>query len=367
MQICWNCAHPHGIIFDGATFGDGSGKYGFIQETRRVGFGVVSGSKGRHGKFLQRAAAYGPVPGPQVVPLAELYALMIYLTYAIPTVGAYHFITDCQYVIDGFNAGKAAMTHGLALYPGIWKEVFRRIGDIGHEFVKIAKVKAHRSIKNAISDLDGFSIAGNDLADKFAKKGAGVHPHIPAQYNDIQKASALTQMVGKYIAQAACKYLDENPDEHLEKLGRGVLSDDVWGREKIYSGNTNDSHVSVWCEGIQRFRCKRCLRTAAAPLKGFTCKESWRVLGHCLVATGTFLACFKCGAYAETTPIGLKRKCQQRSLGHDARQLLNGRHPKSGAYIGRPVPLTECSISSGSFHAETWEILLSGQIDLSDA
>ena len=95
------------------------------------------------GRIETRAMAYGPNLGPQLVPLAELFAFLVYLRVAIPAGGKYLYMTDCQYVIDGLRAGKAAMTHGLPLFPGIWKEQFRRVEDIGYVFIKLANVKAH--------------------------------------------------------------------------------------------------------------------------------------------------------------------------------------------------------------------------------
>eukprot|EP00973_Karenia_brevis_P009339 1263998-Karenia_brevis.AAC.1 len=59
-----------------------------------------------------------------MVPLAEVFALLVYLRHAIPTCGIYMYVTDCAYVADGFSKGREAMTNGWAAHPNIWAEVY---------------------------------------------------------------------------------------------------------------------------------------------------------------------------------------------------------------------------------------------------
>ena len=113
--------------------------------------------------------AYGPIPGPQLVPLSELFAFLVYLRFAMPCNGRYLYVTDCQYVIDGVGKGRAAMTNGWAPHPGIWRDIFDKLADIGTKVV-LVKVKSHRSLGSANGASDAFLICGNMLADLLAKK-----------------------------------------------------------------------------------------------------------------------------------------------------------------------------------------------------
>ena len=124
-------------MFDSLTFGDGSGLHGFTHSTRRIGFGVVATVMTDRGGYRPRTGAWGPTPGPQVVPLAELFGLVIYLRFAAPVFGKYTYVTDCACVAEGVAKGRHAMTNGCAIHASLWSQAFILIADLAPALVMV--------------------------------------------------------------------------------------------------------------------------------------------------------------------------------------------------------------------------------------
>ena len=124
MEVHWVHEAECGRTFDSVTFGDGSGLYSFSSASRRCGFGIIAATRDRDGHLIKRTGALGPIPGKQSVPVAELFALLVYLRYAAPCKGKYIFITDCSYISDGFWKGKQVVTNGWSKNAGLWRELF---------------------------------------------------------------------------------------------------------------------------------------------------------------------------------------------------------------------------------------------------
>eukprot|EP00973_Karenia_brevis_P082914 11497505-Karenia_brevis.AAC.1 len=103
--------------------------------------------------------ACGPLPGAlQLVPIAELFAFMMYLRHAVPVEGAYHYVTDCAYVRESFLKGEAAMCNGWSAHCDVWREAFRIINDIGYSLIYVHKTKAHRKLGSASTNLENHCI-----------------------------------------------------------------------------------------------------------------------------------------------------------------------------------------------------------------
>ena len=101
LEIVWNCSTGFNSFFSGHGFGDGSGIHTAFIQTRRCGWGVCSAFMTSYTNFTSNAEAYGPLPGNmQVVPLAETFALFIFLKFSVAYEGKHTFFTDCQYVLD---------------------------------------------------------------------------------------------------------------------------------------------------------------------------------------------------------------------------------------------------------------------------
>ena len=56
------------------------------------------------------------------------------------------------------------------------------------------------------------------LAELSAKKGAMCHPFDEAAYNDVKHASAMTQVVARYITLVACRFANENQHVKLDRV-----------------------------------------------------------------------------------------------------------------------------------------------------
>mmetsp|Transcript_20072 Transcript_20072/g.53820 ORF Transcript_20072/g.53820 Transcript_20072/m.53820 type:complete len:166 (+) Transcript_20072:63-560(+) len=78
------------------------------------------------------------------------------------------FVVDCQTVLRGMTVPKAAL-FGKSLCSRYWGDVAHHT-DAGN--LKIAKVKAHRSVEEATDELDRIRILGNRFADRMANEGA---------------------------------------------------------------------------------------------------------------------------------------------------------------------------------------------------
>ena len=176
LTMIWEKMGVLGELFEHPGFGDGSGIHDILPSTRRCGWSVVSAHQVGD-RTIVTACVRGPLPGPnQVVPLAELMALLIYLRHAVPGVdGMYVFHTDCAYVAEGPSRGRHTCCNGWALYADIWQQVFDKFDDLGFSCVRIVKVRAHRSLASATDDVDRHHIAGNAAADLAAKRGAAMH------------------------------------------------------------------------------------------------------------------------------------------------------------------------------------------------
>ena len=241
-----------GRYFDAMTFGDGSGLWTCIPETRRCGWGVVS-ALFVDGVFRRRAAAHGPLPGnEQIVPLAELFAFMFYLRHAIPTAGRYTFVTDCAYVIDGFGKGRATMTNGWSAHPGMWRELFRIAEDIGTAHITLFKIAAHRRLDSALSPQEAFMIKGNSCADLAAKMGAKIHPHDDSMYANVKASLDKVKMVAKFITTAVMQHHEYDESVKLDRIGPDA------DRGIGITGWTPGRHLQSKLPNGS-WRCKRCL------------------------------------------------------------------------------------------------------------
>ena len=174
--------------FRGYAFGDGSGVNPRSYRTRRCGWAVASEIVRFHPKPAMGegdsgalVATYGALPGAiQEVPIAELYAFMVAMTYAMPDgEGCFSFYTDCLWVVNSYKNGAASCTAANHVGAALWTKVYRLIDDRfpNRSQVRVLKVKAHTSISDCEGSIDLLWLrAGNEMADKGAKTGAAFHP-----------------------------------------------------------------------------------------------------------------------------------------------------------------------------------------------
>ena len=114
------------------------------------------------------------------MPIAELYAFMVALNYSVPGEdGQFTFFTDCLWVVRSFEAGSESCTGASHVGAALWKTAFRLLDDRfpSRHLVSVVKVKAHISVSDCEVSQDLlWKRAGNEVADKGAKRGAALHP-----------------------------------------------------------------------------------------------------------------------------------------------------------------------------------------------
>ena len=362
LIIKWDLVDERGGYFNGIGFGDGSGQHNRFRFTRRCGWSALTGTA-RDGQFIRGATAYGPLPGDdQVVPLAELFAFMVFLKFAgHPTRGnLYHYNTDCTYIRDGFHKGASSMTDGWAHHANIWREVFRLVEDLGGaDRIRIHWIKAHLNDCSAGDPLTLLRIRGNRVADIFAKLGTNVHPHDQAAYEDVKRAAILTQVTAKYIAKAAIRHVDGRPRPKLERV------------QKPYLPNlTIDLKQHQTSEINGRSRCKRCLKSGAGIMISKKCSEvTWAEYEHRVAAVGDFLFCSRCSCFTQKSVVGLAKQCKgpaaRQGRSTEYTRLCRGMNPYTGEFLGAMVPLVEGPMDPHMIgYSSSWGELFEGMIEL---
>ena len=112
----------------------------------------------------------------QDVPRAASYYFLVTLRYADPR-GA--FYSDCEFVRQTSEV-VPAFSSTEWFNAAVWREIWRRIGDIGveHNPVQVQWISAHTSAQAfANGRLPGLKRICNAKADSFAKAGADEHSH----------------------------------------------------------------------------------------------------------------------------------------------------------------------------------------------
>eukprot|EP00973_Karenia_brevis_P015140 2069518-Karenia_brevis.AAC.1 len=188
---------------------------------------------------------------------------------------------------------------------------------------------------------------GNSLADAAARQGVELHPHDPDLYQRVKDSGACAKMVAKYIAAVGLRFAKDNHGH--EKLSRAQRVQDEAGG---LTGWSPGEHLQSYDARLQRWRCKRCLRSSAVRLSGKGCDKSWQDFGHSLCACGQYLFCNRCGAVTSKKVQGLLKKCPGHggvSSGNKVRlgRLRIGRDPYSNEFIGDVIRWTE-AILDGS-------------------
>ena len=293
------------------------------------------------------ARAMGPLPGwQQDVPAAESFALLVALRHAGPVVV---FYTDCQYVQDTFRAGPSLGSSGWFRYAGIWREIWRLIGDIGEANVQVHWMPAHTSAaavyEGRVTAVQRFC---NAEADVLAKRGAGRHPHEEAIAERTVNATVLAKKVGRYLGEANARLGNVLPRDTSAATGSGVgeagprLCGEI---PACIAAKRAKKHVVV-VSGT-RVRCRVCLKSAASQLalENLQCR---RVRGdaahaHVLREIGGIVYCVLCGRYTEKRVRGLRDTCDRRTgtAKHRnserltaLRRLERGRHPRTNRSLG---------------------------------
>ena len=347
-DVTWSVASGGMPLFGSEGFGDGSGMLANHYASRRCGWAVVAVERVGASAFLG-TSAYAPLVGPiQEVPLAELYALLFFITHSMPAEnGSLTFYTDCKWVVDTFASGWAVATQPMAVFAGVWRKVFKAIDDVltSVEQLHLIKVKGHATAISCGNDeVLMLQKRGNDEADILAKKGAMLHPMDANDCERLRRISLVQPIVATYLARIGVAKLERygkdaiptpqaNAQQRLERHDRPCIA--------IQDGSCHRICTDL---STMRVRCSLCL--ASADTANVLCKAPCRSTGasreHIVWTAGDFVFCTKCGAHSAVRTNGLSHSClggPASDSGRDRRnRLLKGRHPITNAFMAVPVP-----------------------------
>ena len=341
VRIEW-VSGPNGNIFSTHAFGDGSGTSAKVSiRLRRCGWGVTEAWMGPDSVIRHGAHAFGPLPGPmQVVPLAELFAFLIFLTYAQAVEAVYDFYTDCAYVKNGFEKGRYAMCNAWSAHAGTWTQVFDKIDDIGYDNISVHKVKAHQKIIQQTTLVERFLIQANSKADTIAKQGADM------QYkNQILMDSIKNEF--KTMLQI-CKYITFTYDYYRRNIVRDIIKIPYLRNHKPFRSIPPPEKCLHSFDSIgTNLRCVMCLVKRSKHILRDRCSYNVHTLGHNIWAVPPFCFCINCGSYTNDRIGALSKPCPNSTptihfLRAKAR-LLEGTHPVTENWLSPPYPVSKIS------------------------
>ena len=332
-HVIWEKA-PAGGLLEGECYGDGSGKRPRYKRLRRCGWGLMCYSRG----VGITAMARGPLPGwQQDVPLAESYAFWMTLRHADVQVV---FYTDCEFVRQTFEAGPAHSSSGWFIYAAVWRQIWKRVEDIGVENVHVRWIPAHTSTKDvADGRLTGLQRICNAKADELAKDGADVHPHDAAVAERTERAHRVVQRVARFLGTINAAVGHRTPRDTTAQKASGSSDQLV---QRTHARRTPQKHTPRLVGN--RLRCSVCLRSALTKsvLAQLPCRNVAMVNAHALRCVAGIVFCANCGSYSQSKVRGLQSSCPRTATGSRAtalRRLLRGQHPKTGELLGQEQSL----------------------------
>ena len=367
--VSWQIAEGQGPNFGNVAFGDGSGLHVRNHATRRCGWAVV-GVRWVGNSSVMDVVAFGPVPGPvQEVPLAESLALIVFLKNCLPGEdGVVTFYTDCKWVITSIEDGELAITHPMKRFAGTWKEFYRVMDDVlaDRSLLKIVKVKGHMTWAGCQGDeVLTFRKRGNDLADTFAKRGAGQHPVSEQDLVRIKRCRFIQPILAKFVTRLAIhrrKIFGTNviPVRPLARriVSKSTVSEEAFRASSLYAHWT-EGHRICLDPSTLRLRCTICMTSAdtAATLRKTECKPQGVALMHCLWRLEQFVFCRSCGSYSAVRTLKLGSMCGGSPANKPADErrirMLAGKHPVANVEIGMPYPV----VMWDEWHSQLQELI----------
>ncbi len=191
--IAWKVPPPDGsYTLTGEVYVDGSTRNArrSVLASSGAGFAQVDGQQ-------VVAAGFVTFAGPQTTRAAELHAVVAALRLCLPPMRIH---TDHLGVIKGLRRGERWCTAAKRPHPRIWREIWRRIRDIGEgdEGVTFVKVKAHITREDVtLGRHPAADKIGNDAADEMAKAASAsvaparakvlLHEAAAARYAEVLK------------------------------------------------------------------------------------------------------------------------------------------------------------------------------------
>jgi len=331
---------------DGPIYPDGS-CIGPSGGHPRAGFAAVQVDGG--GKLLRGVWGSIPFGWNQEANTAEHYAIA--KAEELAKAGC-KVLTDCATVVKGWAKGLGWAAGPRRPHGGIWRELARGIHS-GTGFAEVGKTKAHRNLES----LEGEELQhgmGNDVADTYARIGAGLH--------DISRADR--------------KLAEKHDEESLEavlELGRALAawppSCELFGhldkaeRSLDKKGRSSQAHVMGWAGGAWCCRLcdarprggKRCLSTSCPGCPARLVGAIKNPQGHRLMQAWegdreegrSVVWCRVCGCHAHRVPKLLCKPCRGKESARGRTtlaRLRQGLHPTCDSLMGQHEDLSGCAL-----------------------
>ena len=214
--------------------------------------------------------------------------------------------SDCQWVVDGFQAGKEATCGALKEHADVWRAL-HNANDSRRWPISVRKVKSHAAkIKDGDARAESERI-GNGLADAAAKLALLYH-NLPAE--TIEKAASAwlaSGMAISYLARitaAVIKAKDDTSEKYKRRDRRNPSNPDelvLVKDPKHMAIDMPNGVVCLWCN-------KRAISNSL--LEVHKCGDSGQ---HSLWRSGEVIMCCRCGATVSTEPKVSKRSAPVRT------------------------------------------------------
>ena len=332
----------------GDLCGDGSGVRVQTPEFARCGWSVCQVAHVGDGEGTITVAMHGPLPGRvQEVPLAELYAFFMAVSHALPPIT---YWSDCQFVVDGFKAGREGTTKGCHAHADLWKRVWDKIDDVGladdqgNPLIRVLKVKAHTS-RRAVAQgtIKQWQQDGNRHADATARRGAAMHPVDEEVLRKHEHALKYSTFIAKYIGRILAR-IHRGPYDAAPMRQRGSQVSPGPRRRKVRTKNVYKHTLAFRDDGL--FACWSCgaIARSEVNLTRRPCLRNDNLHSHTLWSLngGRTIFCARCGCRSTQRLKQLKGPCKGKpsspSMGIVLRDLKLGKNPGSKTSLGPPMP-----------------------------
>ncbi len=349
------------LVVDRPVFIDGSALWPNDPEARRAGWAIVMVDN--DGKLT--GAIYGHLPwaesGEQTAGHAEMYALRRAAELAV---GDLRVLTDYREAAEGIHKGEAATTSPGMKHAAHWRAFWRAVDGSSPS---VEKVKGHVTEAEAGHDADRrWRRAGNNLADRMAKKGARAH-YIGDQWAEAKSVARQQEDhadLCSWIGDSLAEWADEKRVRRKQADRRAMLER---RRQRREAARAVGGHRVSW--GRDGWKCQDCGMQARTPsgarrLTGQPCpghivtripdQGGGGAAAHVLWTAeaegghgqggANVTWCSVCGAYSSTRLYKLAGRCggpAEKAALSRLKALRGLRHPVLGYRLARPHRMTD--------------------------
>ena len=310
IVIKWGIFNQIPVDVSGLIVGTDSsgGAHSADPRLRRMGWGIAVLSPqtsevlgGMHGNLPE---------GPQTIPRGELYA---FLQLALHSLGEAPVVIDSQYVVGGVHKGPGEQhPRNQDLWELLWDTLAERDGGLG-----VTKVKSHPTASQA-KGFPTLHLLANQAADQEAAKGAALAGLPTRTIQEFEQLDRFAWLVQSRLVCITMHILENHSEKHKpRRIPKKRAREPSFEEHREAMGSTQH----VLREYPKFVKCTKCYRSGpksqAHHWLRLPCNRHLpfglhpshtRFFG---VHRGLPL-CFRCGAFAKTRLVNLKKQCPDR-------------------------------------------------------